>query len=95
MPPLHAGLRHPGFNARPPLGLLHPGTVGRVPRIPFRRVAAGCGPYSSSTGPAQWVHNIQLIKGRPAVTLVLMGKRKRDWYFFSKRIGTMFWEGLH
>ena len=33
--------------------------------------------------PATWAHRVELIRGRRAVSLVLMGRRVREWGFFT------------
>lgn len=37
--------------------------------------------------PATFRHRVELVKERPAVTLVIMGKRWREWGFFEKTTG--------
>lgn len=32
--------------------------------------------------PAEWQHRVQLVKGKPAVTLIFKGNRVRDWGFY-------------
>lgn len=29
-------------------------------------------------------HRVELVNEKPAITLVLMGRRKREWYFYNK-----------
>ena len=36
-------------------------------------------------------HRVELVKERKAITLVVMGKRIREWYFFTKE-GRMIWQ---
>lgn len=35
-------------------------------------------------------HRIELVNNKKAVTLVIMGKRKREWFFFTKH-GPVYW----
>lgn len=41
--------------------------------------------------PATWVHRVELVGNRKAVTLVVMGKRRREWGMWA-RDGWMHWK---
>jgi hypothetical protein len=47
-------------------------------------------PGSLAFRPARWVHRVELLGGKPAITLVWMGKRCREWGFFT-RAGWVQW----
>lgn len=40
--------------------------------------------------PPEWTHRVELIDEKPAITLVIMGKRVREWGFITQR-GWQLW----
>jgi hypothetical protein len=47
-------------------------------------------PLTLHRRPATWQHRVELVNGKPAITLVAMGRRVRDWGFVTKW-GWQYW----
>jgi hypothetical protein len=63
------------------------GYIEHLPENKSRRIK----PFRILYRPASWVHRVEIIENKPAVTLSLMSRKTTDWGFFTSS-GFVHWK---